>query len=158
MEVSKMRIQRKHILLTVFIAVLFLAPVWLYAKRRVIYDAGIENHNGCAVIHIGFNFPVRYKRHFPSEMGDELRIQIDPITIGLSDSENQFEREQVWFSQDDIVPLSEVIFEGDIAGGPFLTLTFQRSIAFEVEQGDDFRSLLITLFQDEERAECFPFD
>jgi hypothetical protein len=72
--------------------------------------------------------------------------------------EDRFDREEVRFSLDDIVPLSEVVFEGNVTGGPFLTLTFESSIAFEVNEGADFRSLVITPFQDAERTECFPID
>lgn len=153
-----MRDYKKSIILFAVIFVLLLSPGLLYAKRRVVNDAGIGEDNGCAVIRVGFNFPVRYIRHFPSDEGSELRIQFESISIGRSDLEDQFDREQVWFSPDDIVPLLEVIFEGNITGGPFLTLFFKRSITFEVEPGADFRSLVVIPYQDEERAECFPID
>lgn len=153
-----MRNYRRRIILFFVVLVLLLTPAWLYAIRRVVFDTSIEERDGCAVIHVEFNFPVQYIRHFPVESGPELRVQFEPISIGSSDRENQFERENVWFSQDETVPLSDVIFEGNISGGPFLTLIFERDVSFEVVQGDDFRSIDVTPFQDKERTECFPTD
>lgn len=153
-----MRIYEKLIMPAAVVAVLLLSPNLLYAQRSVIDVANIEEQGGCAIIMVQFNFPVRYRSHFPKDTGEELRIQFEPIFIGPSDRESQYEREEVWFSPDGIVPLSEVIFEGNIGGGPYLTLTFDRSIFFEVEAGADFRSLVVTPFQDKERAECFPTD
>ncbi len=155
---SDMRIHEKLIMLVAVVAVLLLSPNRLYAQRRVIDEANIEEQDGCAVIMVQFDFPVRYRSHFPKDAGTELRIQFEPISMGTSDIEGQFEREQVWYSPNDIIPLTEAVFEGNIAGGPFLTLTFEHSVYFEVEPGADFRSLVVTPFQDKERAECFPTD
>jgi hypothetical protein len=150
-----MRIYKKLIMLSLAAAFL-LSPAWALAERGVIQDASIEEAGECAVIKVRFNFPVRYIRHFPNEPSEEVRIQFGPISMSPSDLEDRFEREVVRFSQDDRVPLSEIIFEGNVTGGPLLTLTFMRSTAFEVEQGSDYRSLVVTPYQDEERVECFP--
>ena len=150
-----MRIYKKLIMLSLAAAFL-LSPSWALAERGVIQEAGIEEQGECAVIKVRFNFPVRYIRHFPIEPSEEVRIQFESISMRPSDLEDRFDREDVRFSPDDRVPLSEIIFEGNITGGPLLTLTFMRSIAFEVEQGNDYRSLVVTPFQGEERVECFP--
>ncbi|MEE9543860.1 MAG: hypothetical protein V3V95_08775 [Thermodesulfobacteriota bacterium] len=155
-----MRNQKIFIIFSAVIALIFISSGWLYATRRVVYDTNIEERAGCAIIRVAFNFPVRYRRHFPIEPHDELRIQFEPLAIGSSDREreNPFEREQVWFSQDDRIPIEEIILETNVAGGPLLTITFQRSVSFDVEQGKDFRSVVIIPFQDTEKATCFPAD
>jgi len=43
------------------------------------------------------------------------------------------------------LPLYEVVYEGDMEGGPFLTLEFHRTVRFAVRQGSDFRSVLIAV-------------
>ena len=153
-----MRSHRRVIIFSLFITVLLITPGWLYATRRVVYDVNIEERDGCAILRVVFNFPVRYKRHIPTEPNDELRIQFDPLAIGSSDREDLFDREQVWFSQDDRIPIEDIIIESIVAGGPLLTVTFQRSIAFDVEQGTDFRSVVVIPYQDTEKARCFPAD
>jgi hypothetical protein len=152
-----MRRYKKIITLFAFILVaVLLSSAPLYAERRVVNEADITEEKGCAILRVSFDFPVRYIRHFPSVTGTELRIQFEPISVGRSDSEDLFDREEVWFSSNGVVPLLEVIFEGNISGGPFLTFTFERSISYEVEPGADFRSLVVIPYQDKERAECFP--
>ncbi|MBE9531308.1 MAG: hypothetical protein IME98_00715 [Proteobacteria bacterium] len=153
-----MRIRERVVIFAVAVAVFLLSPAVGFAERGVINEASVGELDGCAVVVVRFNFPVRYIRHFPKEQGSEVRIQFEPLSINLADLENRFEREEVRFSPDDRIPLSEIIFEGNITGGPFLTLTFLRSLAFEVKQGADYRSIVVTPFQDVERVECFPAD
>lgn len=118
-------------------------------------DVTISEEDGCAVIQVKFNFPLRYVKHFPYESGDDLRIQFDPIPIAVPPGERSalFTRESVRAPRNDIASLIEVIYEGNVQGGPFLTLYFRRPVVFRVEQGADFRSLNIMVLGSE-TSEC----
>jgi hypothetical protein len=115
------------------------------ARDRILDDVHIEEKGGCVTIHIGFTFPVRYVRHFPFEKGDELQIQIEPIALGPLEQEAIFDRESLTPPHHRRASLEDVIYEGDIEGGPFLRLLFTREVRFEVGQGADFRSIKVAL-------------
>jgi len=126
-------------------------------RNKMLEDVRISGQGPCAVINVGFTFPVRYEKHFPLESGTELRIQVKPIAVSPEDRNALFKREAVTAAKfDDRVPLREVVYEGDIAGGPFLTLFFARKVRFEVRTGRDFRSLSITLPGPESGDGCEP--
>lgn len=115
------------------------------ARDRILDDVHIKEKDGCVTIHIGFTFPVRYVRHFPFEKGDELQIQIEPIALGPLEQEAIFDRESTTPPHHRKASLEDVIYEGDIEGGPFLRLLFTKEVGFEVGQGADFRSILVAL-------------
>lgn len=125
-------------------------------RDRVLADVKIVEKTECAVIHIGLNFPVRYLKHFPLASGDELRIRLVPIAISPDDREALFKRESVRPGPSDLAQLSEVVFEGDVAGGPYLTLLFRHPVQYRVSQGSDFRSILVAVSLPESSAPCEP--
>lgn len=140
-----------------FVGLLLLLSPGLGARAPILTlgDVNITEEDSCAVIQVKFNFPLRYVKHFPYESGDDLRIQFDPIPIAVPPGERSalFTRESVRPPRNDIASLLEVIYEGNVEGGPFLTLYFRRPVVFKVEQGADFRSLNIVVLGSE-GSEC----
>jgi hypothetical protein len=128
----------------------------LRATQVIVNDVEIKEEGKCAVIRVEFSFPVRYVKHFPYESGDDLRIQIEPIAVSQGDKEALFTRESVRPPPNDIASLLEVVYEGNIEGGPFLTLSFRRPVVFKVEQGTDFRSIIIGVHGPEALEPCSP--
>ena len=114
-------------------------------RDRILDDVHVMDKNGCIIIQVAFTFPVRYVRHFPFDKGDELQIQIEPINIGPLEQEVLSDRESFTPPHHKKVPLDDVIYEGDIEGGPYLTLLFTREVSYEVGQGQDFRSILVSI-------------
>jgi hypothetical protein len=118
------------------------------ATNLIVDDIEIVETEGCAIVNIRFNFPVRYMRHFPYNSGEDLRIQLESIVSSAEESAALRTRERVALAPGEAASLSEVLFEGNIDGGPFLSLFFTRPVGFKVKQGSDFRSLVISVSDD----------
>jgi hypothetical protein len=125
------------------------------SRDKILSAVEIEEDLSCSVIRIAFNFPVRYVKHFPYESGDELRIQLEPIVISPLDREDLTKRESL-SPPNDFAKLDEVIYEGDIIGGPYLTLLFRHPVTYKVQQGADFRSLIVAVPGPEADELCLP--
>jgi hypothetical protein len=125
-------------------------------RDRILGDITIAEGPGCAVIRIGFSFPIRYLRHFPYDGGDELRIRMEPISISAADESALAGRESAKAPPNDFAGLLQVVFEGDIETGPYLTLFFAHPVAYQVKRGADFRSLTITVEGPEPSDSCIP--
>ncbi len=126
------------------------------ARDRVLTDLRIDETPSCAVITIDFAFPVRYVRHFPYDKGDELRIALRPLRIAATEASALFRRESMVPPTNDFAALQDVIFEGDIQGGPYLTLRFRTPVSYKVKQGSDFRSLTVAVVGPEPSGACPP--
>ncbi len=115
------------------------------ARNRILDQVHVTEQAHCAVIEVGFTLPIRYVRHFPYDEGNELRIKLDPISVSALDRPALAMRESLRPARGGDLPLYEVVYEGDMEGGPFLTLEFRRAVAFTVRQGPAFRSVVITV-------------
>ncbi len=122
------------------IGVLFLSTRPM-AGRVIIDDVEITDEDGCSRITIMFNFPVQYIQHFPDESGEDLRIQLEPIVTGSQERDALFTHETAYLPTDGVGELQDITYEGDIEGGPYLTLFFRTPVKFSVSQGKNFRSL-----------------
>ena len=141
----------KKILALAGLVVLLAAALWgstLYSqpvRDRLLDVIDVEHTGGGTTLRIGMTIPVRYIRHYPYESGNELRIKVLPFDVRTSDREALHKRESLVPFNDDPPELREVVYEGDVEGGPFLTLFFDHEVHYEVEQGRDSRSIVVHL-------------
>lgn len=153
-----MRILKWAIVLSVSMSglVAFLArPYGQPTRERIVSYVKIEEDEGCAVIRVGFDFAVRYLSHFPYESGDQLHVKVEPIGI-TPNKKVLSRRESVAPPPHDFARLLEVVYAGDVEGGPYLTFVFRHPTAFRVGQGSDFRSLTVAVPGPEPSGPCLP--
>jgi len=133
-------------LIVLYVAHLLAAPV----SDRVIESVDIFDDIHRSEVTINFSFPLRYEKYFPLHKGKELRIRLSPLVVAQVDSDAVFERESVVPRQTELVPLYEVVYEGDFpADGLYLNLSFSKEVAFYVEQGSNFRSIVVYVCEQE---------
>ena len=113
-------------------------------RKKLLDQLNVQSGEEITTIRISLTSPVRYIRHFPYDSGEELRIKITLFDVSRDNREAFFSRETLVPFDDDGLPLEEVVYEGDIEGGPYLTLFFSRRVSFEVQQGTDSRSVMVS--------------
>ena len=112
---------------------------------RILDGVNISEQSGKVEVSVNFNFPVRYIRHFPDAAGQELRIQLQPISVNADDLEVLSKRESFTLEKNNPANISEIIYEGDISSGLSLTFFFHGKANFSVRQGANYRSLQVTV-------------
>jgi len=137
-----------------FLAVLafLLVPVSARAASVVLEDLEYAESDSEWELRVLFSTPVRYLRHSPQREGAELEIAVDLIgRVNLLD---------VLGSGPEVLQLPpqltgllrEVRLEIRGDDRPLLLLRFSREVAFRVEPGADFRSIVIRVRKDAPRA------
>lgn len=111
------------------------------AKKTILEDLNIVNEGDHSLVHVGFSFPLQYIRHYPLGSGAELHIEIRPIDISPEDEKDLSKREAISADEGNPAGLFDVVYGGSDVGGRYLSLYFEEPVAFEVEQGKDFRSM-----------------
>lgn len=114
-------------------------------RDRILNEVVVSPVEETVRIEVFFTDVFRYVTHFPHETGDQLRIRIEPVAISISDRSAVFQREAVRPPNRDDAKLIEVLYEGDIPGGPYLTLLFASPVTYEVVPGGDFRSITVVV-------------
>ncbi len=124
-------------------------------------------------LQIDFSIPLQYMRHFPPTSGDILQIQLradveapapppekaDGDTTPPDQKAEQplpeasraaAKRESLLPPATDLVPLVNVNYEGEVPGGPFLTLRFKYGVEYTVAAGPGARSVIVSVKRDAE--------
>jgi hypothetical protein len=116
------------------------------ARGRIISDVTVTDKVDRIELGVEFTFPVRYMGHFPEDYGDTIEIQLKAVVVSEVDAGLLPRSESIRLPEAGSVPLLDISYEGDLPGGPYLTVRFHDPVAFTVKQGTDFRSLMITVF------------
>jgi len=119
------------------------------ARSRIINQVEVTELGDKTEFGIAFNFPIRYERHFPADYGETIEIRLSAVLVSKDDADLLKERESIRLSDSGYTPLLDISYEGDLPGGPYLTVRFLRPVAYKVQQGADFRSLLVTVYNND---------
>lgn len=123
-------------------------------KHLVLDSARAEWVGECLVLRIGFTLPVRYLRHAPPAGGASLIVQLETVELGPAQDEGLRRREAVPVTGAAPLPLSSVVYDGTTEGPAHIVLDFDASVAFSVEQGEDFRSLVVRIAPSGRITDC----
>lgn len=144
-----MQKRHKFVWVTVGAALSLLLASWSYTappvRDRVLDEVSLVQSEEELYVEVLFSFPLRYRSHFPEDRARELRIRLQPVRVPASDLDAVPQRESVVPQYADVVSLEEVIYEGDIEGGPYLTVRFTRPVRYQVIPGSDYRSMRIVV-------------
>lgn len=115
------------------------------SPQRVLEGLEMRERDGEVDIVVRFLTPVRYLRHAPASSGSTLQVQIDPVALAPRAASPLAGSEALAAPSGSPVPLLEVAYEGGRPDGRYLVLRFSRSVEFQVRQGSDFRSLVVSV-------------
>ena len=95
--------------------------------------------------------PFSYVKHFPRKRGKIIQIQIkaDAATLGKV---NLKRRELIQPDESAPVAIRDVIYEGNVRGGPYLVFRFKSVVDFSVEASTDAKFLKVMVKADEVKA------
>ena len=137
--------------LKILVVAACLAAGWLIqaepARDKIIDSALLKIEGEHTFLEIDLTFPFRYLSHFPQEIGEELRIRIQPVRVPSSDAGAVFRREGIVPPDADIAAIDEVIYEGNALDGPRLTIRFTQPVRYKVIPGSDYRSVTIAILE-----------
>jgi len=138
MNISALLNRNARIGFSLAIAALFLpvspalaGPGFIGSSRVSIDDSSADS---LASIEIRFNCKAQYLRHDPRGSGDRVRIFLEPTSIcnGVSPVVAESRSRLRPFNADS-AHLIELEYDGTSAGGPVLTLSFSKPVAFDVD-------------------------
>ncbi len=111
------------------------------AAENALSGLQIIEQKDAVIVEIDFAIPVKYVKHFPPKEGEILQIQLQAT------GEKALKRESLTPPPSDLVPLALVTYEGDIPGGPYVTIRFNYGVEYSVEEAAG-NSILVTIKRD----------
>jgi hypothetical protein len=139
------------------------------AEGEVLQGVQVIEKDDTIDLQIDFAIPLQYMRHFPPTTGDILQIQLradaeapaaekpaedapaeqTPEQVAqeasIAAARSAAKRESLSPPATDLVPLVNVNYEGEVPGGPFLTLRFKFGVEYTVAAGPANRSVIVSV-------------
>lgn len=125
-------------------------------RDQILSDAEFFSTSGCQILRVGFNYPTRKVAHFPYERGDEIRIELEALSVDAEGAVESRRRESLNPPLESEALVSGIAYEGNAVPRPFLRITLRRVSTFKVSQGGDFRSIVIAFPQPQGSGTCEP--
>jgi hypothetical protein len=114
-------------------------------RNKVLEEVTVQHNAGQPALEIKLSFIFSYLGHFPLDEGSELRIRLQPVQVAPVDRKSIFGREGLRPVDAERFAIDEVVYEGDVKEGPWLTIHFTRPVHYRVIPGSDYRSIRILL-------------
>jgi tetratricopeptide (TPR) repeat protein len=89
--------------------------------------------------------PMHYITHVPRSKGDVLSIRLRPVSRPNTSEDMLTGHEALSWRASSRIPLASVSYEGSALGMPSLFLQFKRQVRFQVRQGADKNTIVVTI-------------
>lgn len=141
-DASRRESRRARIVAVAIIAGAASMAVAQPVSDRVLSRVKVNETEACAVVAVEFNITVQTKSYFPEVHGDHVRIDLRPIEVGRVNGAVA-SREELRPPASERAGIQEIQYDGDAPTGPVLTVTFNSDKHYVVDQGSDFRSIVL---------------
>lgn len=128
------------------------------AEEAILQGIQITEKETTLDLQVDFSVSLQYMRHFPPNSGEILQIQMQVSEAERSKEEKAAEavapdaaaqktakRETMLPPSSDDAPLINVTYEGEVPGGPFLTLRFKFPVDYVVAEGPGGKSIIVSV-------------
>lgn len=111
---------------------------------EVLDDVQIQKSNFNAVVKVLFKQPLRYLSHSPALKGKTLIVRVNLVSSSARYGSSTLETESIKVNSD--IGLNEIVFEPAESANSSILFYFDESLAYEVIQGSDQRSMSIVIY------------
>lgn len=115
----------------------------IQAPDSILDDVIVEEEGSMLVLQVKTNVPVRYENHFPEGPSDFIQIKVRAISLVGADQNEYMGSESILPGFIEQVPVIDVAYEGDVPGGPYLSLRFKERMRYQVKEDPDMNGILL---------------
>ncbi|MBL1275944.1 MAG: hypothetical protein COB30_007640 [Ectothiorhodospiraceae bacterium] len=132
-------------LLVVVLASLALGVVSFDSDRTIIEDVVLVREAEQKLLQLEFSAPVRVVGQYPQRSGKILQVKLSVIALGRFDENVSLLEEFVGIEEGKEIYMTHMQYEGNVPGGPFLVMKFNRPVQWQVTEGDSLMSMDIII-------------
>jgi len=124
------------------LAGLFILQV-VKSPDHILEDIVVEDEGEMLVLHIETRIPIRYENHFPEGPSDFLQIKVRAVSFLGVNGTDILHGESILPGFLELVPIVDVIYEGDVPNGPFISIRFSKPLNYEVKEDPELNGIQI---------------
>ena len=117
----------------------------LRAPDRILEDVLVSDEKDHLQLQIKFGMPVRYEDHFPAGNGSLVQVKVRPVSLTDTAKNEYLGSESILPGFMALVPVTDIAYEGNVPGGPFLTVRFREPVSFKISEGPSYSSIIFSV-------------
>jgi len=133
------------VILAIVIISFSMGVVSFDADRKLIDDAVLVREPEQKFIQLEFSAPVRLVGKYPQETGDILQVKLRVIGLGKFDENFSVLDKFVGVEEGKEIYMTDMYYEGNVPGGPFLVMRFSRPVHWKIIEGDGLLGMNIVV-------------
>ena len=124
----------------------YVTGVYSFDPDRVLVDGAvlIREEEG-KILHLDFSAPVRIVGSYPEASGDIVQIQLRVIAIGGFNENLSLLEKYVGFEEGKELHMTHMRYEGNVPGGPFIIMKFDKPVQWTLTEGDGLLGMNIVI-------------
>ena len=115
----------------------------IQAPDRILDDVIVEEEGGMYVLQVKTNLPLRYENHYPQGPSEFVQIKVRAVSLFGVDQNEYIGAESILPGFIEQVPVMDVAYEGNVPGGPFLSLRFKEPLRYEIKEAPELNGVLL---------------
>ena len=123
-------------LFAIFLACYALGVVSFDADRKLVDDVVLVREAEHKILQLEFAAPVRLVGSYPEDHGDIVQIKLSVIAFGKFGENLSLLEQFVGVEEGKEIHMTHMQYEGNVPGGPFLVMKFDRQVHWKVSEGD----------------------
>jgi len=127
-----------------FIAIFLLFTLNPVSANEILEDVSFKDKGAEIEIRAKLSMPFSYVKHFPSKRGKIIQIQLKVDKPKVNKPKTK-RRDLFNPTKDAPIEIRDVIFEGNVRGGPYLVFRFTNVVTFRVEKGTSERFVVVRI-------------
>jgi hypothetical protein len=132
-------------LLIVMLAAYAMGVVSFDADRKLIDDVVLIREAEHKILQLEFSAPVRLVGSYPKSSGDIVQIKLGVIAFGKFDNNLSLLDQFVGAEEGKEIHMTNMQYEGNVPGGPFLVMKFDRKMHWKVSEGESLMGMNIEI-------------
>lgn len=111
--------------------------------ETLVADTVMTKDKETSNLQVDFASPVRHIGHFPENQGEFLQIKLRAISFHKFNESYSLINTFLQKHEARDHHIVDIRYEGNVPGGPFLTIQFSRPVTYQVNEGEGLRAMLI---------------
>jgi len=132
-------------LLVIVLAGFAMGVVSFDTNRKLVEDVVLVREAEQKFLQLAFSAPVRLVGNYPETQGDILQVKLRVIALGDFDENLSLLEPFVGVAEGKEIHMTQMYYEGNVPGGPFLVMKFDRPVKWEITEGDGLLGMNIVI-------------
>ena len=132
-------------ILVLFLAGYLMGVVSFDTDRKLIDDVVLVREADQKFLQLAFTAPVRLVGNYPKSKGEILQVKLSVIALGKFDENLSLLEKFVGVEEGKEIHMTDMQYEGNVPGGPFLVMKFDQPVQWVITEGDGLLGMNIVI-------------